>query len=137
MSEQSNAETNLSNSSHFVFRSLREEMLAELERLRQIMREFDIEKDEDYLKLTEEEKERFNNFLKFFSACPVCHRENHKRYLKDFYFSKDQEKNQLKCLLVKLMDEAKDFNALYGNKIELGIPCCECFKTIFVTNTFP
>jgi hypothetical protein len=56
--------------------SLREEMLEELERLRNIMLGGDIYDDPRFEKLAPADKEIFKKFIEYFSACPVCGREN-------------------------------------------------------------
>lgn len=111
--------------------SLREEMLAELDRLRRIMRGDDSFDMTELDWLTEEERARFEGFLSFFSNCPACGRANHKNYLRDFYFSSEPEKLALKEQLEHLMEEFQDDTVIFLNKINLGIPCCDCFKTIF------
>jgi len=111
--------------------SLREAMLIELERLREIMSGDFLEDDENYINLSDYEKEIFHEFLEYFSACPICNRRNHKNYLKTFYFDENIYKRILKERLLKLMDEAKEFDESYFNKILLGIPCCDCFKRYF------
>ena len=112
-------------------RSLRDEMLEELDRLRNIMRGTDIEEDEKYKNLSEEEKSVFEQFLAYFSECPICKSENHKRYLLKFYFDTDPNKERLKDSLLYLMYEVDDLEEFFYNKITLGIPCCDCFKKFF------
>ncbi|TFF90767.1 MAG: hypothetical protein EU548_01315 [Promethearchaeota archaeon] len=106
--------------------NLREEMLEELERLRDIMGGRPIEEDEQFICLSEEEKEEFRNFLKFFSHCPVCGAENHQNYLKNFYFSNEYEKIYLKEQLLNLIHHKELLN-----KMVIGIPCCECYRKFF------
>ncbi len=112
--------------------SLRDAMLAELERLREIMRGNGTEEDDAYYKLSAEEKVLFHKFLEFFLICPVCKKENHKSYLKKFYFDNDHEKTRLRTRLLNLISESNEFDEIYYNKISLGIPCCDCFKNIFL-----
>lgn len=111
--------------------SLREAMLSELERLREIMNGDFLSDCENYINLSDREKEIFHEFLDYFSACPICKRRNHKDYLKTFYFDKNPYKKILKQRLLTLMNESKEFNEIFFNKILLGIPCCDCFKNIF------
>ena len=113
--------------------SLRDVMLEELERLRRIMRGDQIEDDENYISLSQEEKKLFHNYLDYFARCPVCNRRNHNSYLKNFYFDDSIKKKDLKERLLRLMDESKDFADIYYNKILFGIPCCDCFKKFFVS----
>jgi len=70
----------------------------------------------------------FEGFIKTFSVCPICNRKNHYNYLKRFYFSKSHDTVRLKECLLKLVEKSKDFNDIYYNKINIGIPCCKCFK---------
>jgi glutaredoxin-related protein len=111
--------------------TLREAMLVELERLRRLMNGDVIENDENYIALPPEEKKVFHKFLEYFSTCPICKGKNHEAYLKTFYFNNGSDKKTLKKRLLKLMDESKDFDDVYYNKILLGIPCCDCFKKFF------
>ena len=112
--------------------SLREEMLEELERLRRIMNGGEDELNEKFLNnLTAEEKEILDNFVDFFSTCPVCNQENHKFYLKKFYFDTNVEIIQLKERLLELMEDINEFDDNNYKKIVLGIPCCDCFKKFF------
>jgi len=111
--------------------SLREAMLIELERLREIMNGDFLEDDENYINLSNYEKEIFLEFLDYFSTCPICNRRNHKNYLKTFYFDQSFYKRILKKRLLKLMNESKEFDENYFDKILLGIPCCDCFKRYF------
>ena len=112
--------------------SLREEMLEELERLRRIVNGGEDELDEKFLNnLTAEEKEILDNFVDFFSTCPICNQENHTFYLKRFYFSTNAELIRLKERLLELMKDSSEYDGNYYNKIVIGIPCCDCFKQIF------
>jgi GTPase SAR1 family protein len=70
----------------------------------------------------------FESFMKIFSVCPICKRKNHYNYLKRFYFSKNYEMLKIKDGLLKLMDQSREFDDFYYNKISIGIPCCKCFK---------
>ena len=80
-----------------------------------------------YNKLSEEEKEKFHEFLELGSICPVCKAKNHVNYLKKFYFSKEPDNINLKNNLMKLMEQSKDFN----KNISIGIPCCICYRKVF------
>ena len=122
---------NQDDTSCFNMGSLRESMLIELERLREIMNGDFLEDDENYSSLSDYEKEIFHEFLEYFSTCPICNRRNHKNYLKTFYFDQNIYKRILKKSLLKLMNESKEFDETYFNKILLGIPCCDCFKRYF------
>ena len=113
------------------FGSLRDAMLIELERLRRIMNGDVIEDDKNFIALSEEEKAIFRQFLEYFSTCPICKKSNHKSYLKTFYFSDNLDKKILKKRLLKLIEESKEYDDVYYNKISFGIPCCNCFKKVF------
>ena len=103
----------------------------ELQRLKDLIGIGNIEND-DLLKLSDEEKILFSKFLDFFSICPVCHRNNHKSYLRKFYF--DPNNIRFKNKLLRLMEHSNYFKDMYYNHITLGIPCCDCFKKIYETN---
>ena len=77
---------------------------------------------------------KFDNFMKFFSVCPICERRNHVNYLKKFYFSKDHEYFKLKENLLKLLEKSNDIGDLYYNKVKIGIPCCRCYDNLFRSN---
>lgn len=82
---------------------------------------------------TQIEDEIFEKFLKYFSSCPICKKENHFEYLRTFYYSKNYGLIKLKEKLLELIDESEYFDKYY-NKIDVGIPCCHCFKKIFGKN---
>jgi len=84
-----------------------------------------------YESLSSKEKLVFDQFIANFAFCPICKIENHANYLKKFYFSKKRKDTELKNQLLKLMVLSEDFEKLYYNKIKLGIPCCDCFQSIF------
>ena len=91
----------------------------------------EITTDDHYNSLSREEKVICDQFLKQFAFCPICKIKNHDNYLKKFFFSKNKEDLELKNQLVKLMLVSEEFDEKYYNKIVLGIPCCECFQSIF------
>ncbi len=76
-------------------------------------------------------KEKYSSFIRFFTTCPCCLTPLHKSYLWSFLSSLEPHKIELKNRLLLLMDEAREFDNLYYNRIRLGIPCCSCFKNIF------
>ena len=84
--------------------------------------------------LSDDQHEGLTRFASMFSRCPICDRPNHFDYLKGFYFSSSPESTRLKKQLLALMEDSKDFDQVYHNKITIGIPCCECFKLIFGKN---
>lgn len=77
------------------------------------------------------EDESFKEFAKQFSTCPICKRNNHFESLKNFYFSQEPDIIKLRERLSELVDESKDFDDIYYNKINVGIPCCTCFSKYF------
>jgi len=78
--------------------------------------------------LVDNNRKNLNDFLNFFSICPVCGNRNHRNYLVKFFFSKNPNSIILKKKLLELMEKSKEFGEIYINKIKLGIPCCDCFK---------
>ena len=82
-------------------------------------------------KLRSYENSQLERFMKFFSICPICKKNNHQTNLKTFYYSKNPNSIELKNKLLTLMKKSKDFDISYLNKISLGIPCCSCFKSLF------
>jgi len=77
------------------------------------------------------EDESFKEFASQFSICPICKRNNHFESLKNFYFSREPAMIELREQLLELLDNSKDFDNIYYNKISLGIPCCSCFEKYF------
>ncbi|MEJ2249727.1 MAG: hypothetical protein P8Y70_03210 [Candidatus Lokiarchaeota archaeon] len=71
------------------------------------------------------ELKKIQDFLKKFSVCPVCNSKNHKNYLISFYY--DESKKELKRSLEKY-SVSSNFK---GFKLNLGIPCCNCFEKVF------
>jgi hypothetical protein len=104
---------------------LRDQMLNELNNLREIIANHP---DLKLKNLNEKQKEEYAKFIKYYSVCPLCGDLNHYRSLKKFYF--DEDKQDIKKQLIKVMNskikrKIKNFN------FELGIPCCKCFKLYF------
>jgi len=81
--------------------------------------------------LASEFDENFENFIRFFSDCPLCGRSLHSSYLKRFFYSRNRKTISLKNRLLELIEESKDYEELYYNEIKLGITCCKCFKAVF------
>ena len=106
---------------------IREQMLTDIERIQAILFDDTYVVDQDYENLSDEEKKICDNFLKFYSICPICKGENHKDNLMRFYFEETEFTKKLRDNLLKLMDNSEN----YKNKIVIGIPCCKCFKKIF------
>jgi len=102
-------------------RLLRDEMLSELDRLKELI----INNPDAKLKaLSESERKLYFEFIRNFSICPICGNQNHYFHLKRLYFSED--KKIMKESLLNLMK-------LNYQKIKLnyGVPCCTCFKKYF------
>jgi len=78
-------------------------------------------------KLSDAEKKTLNEFLEFYSKCPICKNNIQKRHLLDFYFKKDLDSVILKKKLLNLMKQSKNFD----EKIIVGIPCCFCYSRVF------
>ncbi len=112
--------------------SLRDEMLTELVRLREIMRDdYSLEEDEDYLNLPDEERDLFHEFLEFYGYCPICKGKNHEEALGKFYFSKELDNIRLRDQLLDILEASKHDNKSALNRVKLGIPCCNCYKLLF------
>ncbi|MBD3352713.1 MAG: hypothetical protein GF364_14595 [Candidatus Lokiarchaeota archaeon] len=112
--------------------SLRDEMLRELDRLRNIMRDgHDSSFDKLENALSEEEHEIFEEFLQFYNTCPVCGSENHRSYLVAFYFNEESSRRALRDRLLEYLDKAKHSNIHNPKAISFGIPCCKCYKKFF------
>ncbi|TFG26169.1 MAG: GTP-binding protein [Promethearchaeota archaeon] len=96
-----------------------------------------IEKIEPYYQIEDfsiyipREDNEFKDFLRTFSVCPICGNTNHYDSLKNFYYSRDPSLKKLKEKLLDLMEESKDFDDVYYNEINIGIPCCKCFEEQF------
>jgi len=108
------------NSSSFL---LRDQMLNELNNLREILANNPDLKVES---LSNEEKEEFYNFLNYYKICPICGNQNHYFNLKKLFF--DESKQELKEELIRLM-KLRD-KRLSRFNLNLGVPCCNCYKKI-------
>jgi len=98
---------------------LRDEMLSELDNLKEILSHGLTFKD-----LDDTEKEAIYNFMSQFSRCPICRGFNHARNLKEIYFNKEYY-NLIKALSRLLEKKRNQMNL----NIDLGIPCCICYKS--------
>ena len=109
---------------HYNSNFLRDEMLNELNNLRNIIRE---NPDLKLKALSEADKQIFRNFIKFYSHCPICGNHNHFFNLKQVFF--DEDKKLLIKELLRLMTlnkrKLKKFN------LHLGVPCCNCYKNFY------
>lgn len=113
-------------------RSLRDEMLTELARLRDIMRgDYCLEEDEIYINLPEEEKELFHEFLEFYGNCPICKSKNHDEALSKFFLSQEPENLRLRDQLLDLIYAFDPDYKSTRSHVKLGIPCCNCYKLLF------
>ncbi|MFX1302227.1 MAG: hypothetical protein ACFFC1_13905 [Promethearchaeota archaeon] len=102
---------------------LRDEMLNELNNLSNIIRD---NPDLKIEKLSEEEKEIFYDFIKFYRICPLCGNPNHFFNLKKIFF--DENKKLLIEQLIRLMTLKN--SKLKKYHLNLGVPCCKCYKSL-------
>jgi len=75
------------------------------------------------------EVEDYCEFKNSYNICPICKSKNHQENLKNFYFSKEKDIMLLRDKFLKLQEKLKD--KLPNLNINLGIPCCNCYKTFF------
>ena len=102
---------------------LREQMLAELDHLKEIIGNHP---DFKFESLSEEEKKFFQEFIVFYAVCPICKQKNHSHNIKKLFFN---ENRRLIDDLIRIMSyNNKKLNKL---NINFGIPCCSCFKKYF------
>jgi len=103
---------------------LREEMLNELNNLRDLIRN---NPDLKIEKLSKEERDTFYNFIKWARICPLCGNQNHFFNLKRLFF--DEDKKLIVKDLIRLM--TLNNSKLTKFNLELGVPCCACYKIFF------
>jgi len=103
---------------------LRDQMLVELDNLKSIIAN---NPDLKFNSLSEEEKDLFYDFVKFYSVCPICGAYNHYFNLKKFYFNDIVASLKEEC--IKFMKSKN--KKLQKFNINFGIPCCNCFKKNF------
>ncbi|NVM35555.1 MAG: hypothetical protein HWN81_08155 [Candidatus Lokiarchaeota archaeon] len=103
---------------------LRDEMLNELNNLRDIIKN---NPDLKLKSLTKVEKQIFHKFINFYSKCPICGNLNHFFNLKRAYF--DEEKKLLIEKLIRLM--TLNNRKLNKFNLQLGVPCCNCYKNFY------
>lgn len=102
---------------------LRDEMICGLNNLSDLLKS---NPDSEVESLSEEEKEIFNNFIKFYRKCPICGDFNHFYRLKQLFF--DDHTQILKEKLLRLMNlKIKNKRDL---QINLGVPCCNCYNKL-------
>ena len=71
----------------------------------------------------------FNQLQKFilkYDTCPICGQKNHIDYLTEFYYNENTK--ILRNYLINNMDLSKKLKEF---KINIGIPCCNCFEQFF------
>ncbi|MFX0039707.1 MAG: hypothetical protein ACFFCY_16450 [Promethearchaeota archaeon] len=112
-----NSITPITNNSTF----LRDEMLNELNNLREIIRN---NPDLKIKALSEKERELFYKFVKFYKDCPICGNQNHFFNLKQLFF--DEEKKVVIEKLIRLM--TLNSRRLKKINLQFGVPCCTCYK---------
>lgn len=66
------------------------------------------------------------NFIVKYSLCPICGAKNHNDYLTSFY--NDDNKKIIREYLVNSMNLSEKLDKF---KINIGIPCCNCFEQFF------
>ncbi|MFW9970039.1 MAG: hypothetical protein ACFFDF_07540 [Candidatus Odinarchaeota archaeon] len=104
---------------------LRDEMINELNNLREIIRN---NPDLKIKALTDKEREVFYNFIDFYRICPICGNQNHFFNLKQIFF--DEDKKIIIEKLIRLMTLNRE--KLQRNNFHLGVPCCNCYKEFFI-----
>jgi hypothetical protein len=104
---------------------LRDEMLNELNNLREIIRN---NPDLKIKTLSENEREVFYNFVKFYKDCPICGNQNHFFNLKQIFF--DEEKKNVIEELIRLMTLNR--GKLKKINLQFGVPCCNCYKQFLI-----
>ena len=79
------------------------------------------------------EDEQLIRLKNFFDRCPICKRSIHNNVgLKNVYKNMvDSDALRLKESLIRLVNNIEEIRVDYSNKINLGIPCCDCYKKIF------
>ncbi|TFG27862.1 MAG: hypothetical protein EU532_06515 [Promethearchaeota archaeon] len=65
-------------------------------------------------------------FILKFDTCPICGQKNHIDYLTNFY--NDENNKALRDHLINNMDLSQKSKKF---KIDIGIPCCNCFDQFF------
>ncbi|MFW9901523.1 MAG: hypothetical protein ACFFDY_09550 [Candidatus Thorarchaeota archaeon] len=103
---------------------LRDEMINELNNLKDLIKN---NPDLKIEKLTKEERETFYQFINWARICPLCGNSNHFFNLKRLFFDEDKK------FLVKEMLRLMTLNSRKLSKynLHLGIPCCNCYKQFF------
>jgi len=102
---------------------LQEQMLSELDYLKGIIGN---DPEPKIKAMTDEEKELFRKFIRYYSYCPICNQKNHIINLKKLYFNENKE---IIIILKSFMENKNQKNSKYN--FQFGIPCCNCFKIFF------
>lgn len=112
------------NSENLSQNQLRDQMLNELNNLREIIINHP---DLKLRNLNKEDRKEYSEFMKYYSICPVCKDPLHWANLKKLYF--DEANSEIKKQLLDLMKfKNKKLDKL---SLDFGIPCCKCFKNLF------
>jgi hypothetical protein len=101
------------------------------EMFKYLIKQIDLKCDiHDFSILLPMDDENFLDFLELFSDCPICKGKNHISFLSKFYYSTDQETIALKMQLINLIEQTYilSMNRRRKLNINIGIPCCKCFK---------
>jgi len=106
--------------------SLRNEMLEELNRLKELILK---NPDKKLNNLNDKERKIFNKFIKRFAYCPVCGNYNHYYNLKTLYF--DEDLKDYKEFLVEHMRRDISSRKLKKYNIHIGVLCCSCYKKLY------
>ena len=109
------------------FEKLKAQMQEDISRIRDILLGDSNELEEKYKKLPADQKKIYDEFIDFYSKCPVCKGDNHREDLLKFLFDDLDSSVRLKEKLLSLMKSNIDLT----KQIEIGIPCCDCFKKYF------
>ena len=104
---------------------LRDEMINELNNLREIIRN---NPDLKIKALTDKEREVFYNFVNFYRFCPICGNQNHFFNLKHIFF--DEQKKIIIEELIRLMSLNR--GKIRGSNFQFGVPCCNCYKEFLI-----
>ena len=79
------------------------------------------------------EDDQLIRLLNFFDRCPICNKIIYNNVgLKNVYRDVfDSDKMRFKESIIRLVNDIEEIKDDYSNKINLGIPCCDCYKKIF------
>jgi len=83
------------------------------------------------LKYNEENERLVDVLFENFKYCPICGAENHKNYIRKFYYSKNPLIIPLKEQLFDLISSEYYIKLLDKYDISIGIPCCKCYNYYF------